>query len=109
MPPIESIGLAGTLLRMTAPAQPPDMTFLAFCRGLVVEAQVQLGVLPHPVTGDRVVNLTYARATVQIVEMLRDKAQGNLTPEEEDYLRGAVMGLRNRLKQAEDQGEALRR
>ncbi len=90
---------------MTAP---PQLTFLAFLQGLVIEAQVQLGVLPHPLTGERSVNLTYARATVHIVEMLRDKAQGNLTAEEEDYLRGAVMGLKNRLKQAEDQAETLR-
>jgi hypothetical protein len=88
--------------------QPPEMSFLGFLKGLVVEAQVQLGVLPHPVTGERAVNLAYARATIRIVEMLRDKCQGNLTPEEEDYLRGAVMGLRNRLKQAEDQAEVLR-
>jgi len=87
---------------------PEAMTFLKFLQGLVIEAQVQLGVLPHPLTGERAVNLAYARATVQIVEMLRDKAQGNLTPEEEDYLRGAVMGLKNRLKQAEDQAEVLK-
>lgn len=88
--------------------QPAEMTFLSFLKGLVVEAQVQLGVLPHPVTGERGVNLAYAKATVRIVEMLREKSQGNLTPEEEDYLRGAVMGLKNRLKQAEDQAEILR-
>lgn len=88
--------------------QPPAMTFLKFLQGLVIEAQVQLGVLPHPASGERTVNLPYARATVQIVEMLRDKAQGNLTHEEEDYLRGALMGLKNRLKQAEDQAETLR-
>jgi hypothetical protein len=87
---------------------PPAMTFLKFLQGMVIEAQVQLGVLPHPLTGERTVNLAYARATVQIVEMLRDKAQGNLTPEEEDYLRGAIMGLKNRLKQAEDQAEMLK-
>lgn len=86
----------------------PPMTFLKFLQGMVIEAQVQLGVLPHPLTGERAVNLAYARATVQIVEMLRDKAQGNLTPEEEDYLRGALMGLKNRLKQAEDQAEMLK-
>lgn len=88
--------------------QPPPMTFLKFLQGMVIEAQVQLGVLPHPLTGERAVNLAYARATVQIVEMLREKAQGNLTPEEEDYLRGALMGLKNRLKQAEDQSESLK-
>jgi len=87
---------------------PEPMTFLKFLQGLVIEAQVQLGILPHPVTGERAVNLAYARATVQIVEMLREKAQGNLTPEEEDYLRGALMGLKNRLKQAEDQAETLK-
>lgn len=88
-------------------AKPPEMTFLKFLQGMVIEAQVQLGVLPHPMTGERTVNLAYARATVHIVEMLRDKAQGNLTHEEEDYLRGAVMGLKNRLKQAEDQAAVL--
>lgn len=88
--------------------QPAEMTYLSFIKGLVVEAQVQLGVLPHPITGERGVNLAYARATVRIIEMLREKSQGNLTPEEEDYLRGALMGLKNRLKQTEDQAEILR-
>ncbi|MEK7414754.1 MAG: DUF1844 domain-containing protein [Planctomycetota bacterium] len=85
----------------------PEMTFLKFLQGLVIEAQVQLGVLPHPVSGERSLNLAYARATIRIVELLRDKSQGNLTPEEEDYLRGALMGLKNRLKMAEDQAATL--
>lgn len=85
----------------------PEMTFLRFLQGLVIEAQVQLGVLPHPATGERGVNLPYARATVRIVELLREKSEGNRTPEEEEYLRGALTGLRNRLKQAEDQKTVL--
>jgi hypothetical protein len=89
-------------------AAPAEMTFLKFLQGLVIEAQVQLGVLPHPLTGERAVNLPYAKATIRIVEMLREKSQGNLTPEEEDYLRGALMGLGNRLKQVEAQAEALK-
>lgn len=93
---------------MNAATPPPDLSFLGFLRGMVVEAQVQLGILPHPLTNERAVNLPYARATVRIVEMLRDKCQGNLSAEEDDYLRGALMGLRNRLKQAEDQAEAMR-
>lgn len=85
----------------------PEMTFLRFLQGLVIEAQVQLGVLPHPATGERGVNLPYARATVRIVELLREKSEGNRTAEEEEYLRGALTGLRNRLKQAEDQKTVL--
>jgi hypothetical protein len=83
------------------------MTFLKFLQGLVIESQVQLGILPHPVTGERAVNLAYARATVQILDLLREKCQGNLSGEEEDYFRGALMGLKNRLKQIEDQQQVL--
>jgi len=92
---------------MTAPA-PAEMTFLKFLQGLVIEAQVQLGILPHPATGERAVNLPYARATVRILELLREKSQGNLVHEEEDYLRTALQGLKTRLKQLEDQAEAIR-
>ena len=79
---------------------PGEMTFLTFLRGLANEGLIQLGVIPHPLTGERSVNLVYARATLRVLEILDEKSAGNRTPEEDEYLRGVVQGLRERIAKA---------
>lgn len=76
---------------------PPLPTFLHVLQGLVFEAEVQLGVVPHPVHGHAAPNHAMARAAVHILELIAEKTRGNLTPEEAEYLRGALHGLRHHL------------
>lgn len=83
-----------------ADAQPRTMTFLTFLRGLANEALIQFGSIPHPLTGERAVNLPYAAATVEILGILLDKTEGRRTPEEDDYLRTVVKSLGERLAKA---------
>ena len=39
-----------------------------------------------PITGTREVNESYARYTVQLLEVLEAKTKGNRTPQETEYL-----------------------
>jgi len=75
----------------------PAATFLNFLSGFSAQALMQLGAIPHPLTGERTPNLAYARYTVQVLEVLRDKTTGNRTPEEEQYLTGVLTDLRAKL------------
>lgn len=78
-------------------AAPPELTFLKFLQGMAAQAQMQLGIIPHPLTGERAVDAAYARATVRILELLEQKTQGNRTPDEDEYLRTMLTGLRERV------------
>src|SRR5450432_1805968 len=65
----------------------PDATFLNFLSGLASQALMQFGEIPNPISGERNVNLPYARYTLQLLEVLRDKTACNRSAEEEAYLK----------------------
>lgn len=76
----------------------PQATFLNFLSGLASQALMQFGEIPNPMSGERTANLAYARYTVQLLEVLRDKTQGNRTPEEDQYLSAMLDDLGKRLE-----------
>ncbi|MBA3847492.1 MAG: DUF1844 domain-containing protein [Planctomycetes bacterium] len=75
----------------------PEATFINFLGGLASQALMQFGEIPNPMSGERTKNLAYARYTVQLLEVLRDKTQGNRTPDEDQYLLAAIADFRRRL------------
>lgn len=75
----------------------PEATFVNFLSGLASQALMQFGELPNPLTGDRSANPAYARYTVQLLRVLRDKSAGNRTDEEERYLTSVLTDLEARL------------
>lgn len=75
-------------------AAPSSVSFLAYISGLVMAAAVYLGDQPDPVTGMTSVNLTSAGHAIDILTMLQEKTQGNLTPEERQFLDQALYELR---------------
>ena len=81
-------------------ADVPAATFPNFLGGLATQALMQFGEIPNPITGEREVNLPYARYTVQLLEVLEQKTRGNRTPEEEQYLTGMLTDFRTRLERA---------
>ncbi len=83
------------------PKNAAELTFLTFLRGLANETLIQFGVIPHPLTGNREANLPYARATIRVLEQLQEKTKGNLTAEEDDYLRTVLDSLNQRLAKVE--------
>ncbi len=74
------------------PLPPPD--FLQHCASLATHAMILLGAVPNPMTGEKEFDPAYARHMIDTIVMLRDKAKGNLTPEEEKTLEHLVGELR---------------
>ncbi len=80
----------------------PEASFLNFLSGLGSQALMQLGKIPNPHSGKREVNLPFARYSVQLLDILREKTEGNRSQEEDDYLVAALVDLKRHLQEAED-------
>jgi CTP-dependent riboflavin kinase len=85
-------------------AAPPPVSFLAYVSGLVMAAAMYLGDQPDPVTGTVSVNLTSAGHAIDVLVMLQQKTQGNLTIEERQFLDQAVYELRVKYVEAAQKG-----
>lgn len=73
---------------------PPPVDFSTFVLSLASTAMVQLGVAPHPETGETVREPLLARETIDILGMLREKTKGNLTDEETRFFDALLYDLR---------------
>jgi hypothetical protein len=75
----------------------PTIDFYTFVLSLGSSVFVHLGDAPHPETGEPVPpNLPLAKQTIDILDMLREKTRGNLTPEEEHFMETLLTDLRLR-------------
>ncbi|NBV23318.1 MAG: DUF1844 domain-containing protein [Proteobacteria bacterium] len=71
-------------------------------------AVILLGHMPHPETGQTVVDLEGARMFIEQLEMLEVKTKGNLSPLEAQFLKESLNGTRMAYVQAvEHQDPAL--
>jgi hypothetical protein len=57
-------------------------------------AAASLGMMEHPVTGQRGVDLPLAKHWIDVLGMLRQKTRGNLAPQEEQIFEGLLSDLR---------------
>ncbi len=55
---------------------------------------LQLGFLSNPETGKKEKNLPAAKQTIDILQILQEKTQGNLTSEESQLLEASVYDLK---------------
>ncbi|HLB32599.1 MAG: hypothetical protein A3F67_05455 [Verrucomicrobia bacterium RIFCSPHIGHO2_12_FULL_41_10] len=67
--------------------------FIEFVMMQAQQAALCLGQLPHPSTGETVVNLEAAKMFIDYLELLREKTRGNLSKEEENILNGILSEL----------------
>ena len=58
------------------------MDFPTLVLSLTTTAMLQMGLVPDPVSQKVEKNLPAARQTIEILEILKDKTQGNLKPDE---------------------------
>ena len=72
----------------------PAADFNMFLSSLSMQAMMALGEAPHPVTGAAQEDFEQARYLIDILGMLQEKTQGNLTPEESSLLEGLLYELR---------------
>ena len=72
----------------------PAINFATFVFSLNSSALVQLGVVDDPLTGQRVKNLPLAKQTIDVISMLQEKTQGNLTADEAAMIKNILYDLR---------------
>jgi Domain of unknown function (DUF1844). len=72
------------------------MDFSAFMLSLNASALIHLGEIPDPQSRERTVNLSSAKHTIEILEIIKDKTKGNLENEEERLLDDIIFNLRMR-------------
>jgi hypothetical protein len=68
----------------------PRIDFPSYILSYYTQGLVLLGEVPNPMTNQKEEDLQGARHTIDIIDMLREKTQGNLS-KEEDQLLGSVL------------------
>ena len=77
-----------------APGATPPMDFASFVLSLATTGMVHLGQIPDPAVGQKRENLDGAKQLIEILSMLKEKTQGNLSPEEGKLLEDLLHELR---------------
>ncbi len=72
----------------------PAMTFSWFVQTLAHQAMMGLGIVPWPDSGLVKIELGLAKETIDILAMLKEKSQGNLTNDEQLMLDSLIYQLR---------------
>jgi hypothetical protein len=76
------------------PGAEDPASFVNFLSTLATNAAAALGAMPHPVTGQRTLDLDTGKYWLDVLGMLRDKTKGNLHPQEARLLEGLLGDLR---------------
>lgn len=74
----------------------PEINFATFILSLNSSAMLHFGDFEDPVSGKKEKNLTMAKQTIEMIDMLKEKTKGNLTPEEEMLLENILYELKIR-------------
>ena len=69
-------------------------SFVNFIMSIASNAASALGMMEHPVTHQREVDLELAKHWIDVLGMIQHKTRGNLTPQEEKLLEGFLADLR---------------
>lgn len=87
-------------------APPGSVDFGSFLLSLATTGMVHLGEIPDPVTGKRHESLAAAKEMIDILALLSEKTQGNLSPDENRLLEGLLYELRMKFL---DKSKAIKR
>ncbi|HKS29990.1 MAG TPA: DUF1844 domain-containing protein [Pyrinomonadaceae bacterium] len=69
-------------------------SFVNFLMSIASNAAAALGMMEHPVTGERGVDLQLGKHWIDVLGMLEQKTRGNLSKQEERILEGLLADLR---------------
>lgn len=72
----------------------PPMNFSTFVFSLNHTALMHLGLVKDPTVGETAKNLDLAKQTIDILAMLEEKTQGNLTDDESQMVKSILYDLR---------------
>lgn len=68
--------------------------FVSFVMSIASNAASSMGMMEHPVTHNREINLEVAKHWIDVLGMLETKTRNNLLPQEEKILEGLLADLR---------------
>lgn len=87
----------------------PGITFAGFILSLATTAAVHFGDIEDPTTGERgEPNLLAAGQMIELIALLQEKTQGNLTDAESKLVDDLLYELRMRFVDAQQQGAGRR-
>jgi len=75
-------------------AEPEQTMFTEFLMGIASSAFIYLGLVEHPATGRRQVDMVAAKESIEMLVMLREKTKGNLTRGEEKFFDDLLSDLK---------------
>ena len=97
-PASESIPANDDLAEDSEEAELPDAddpaSFASFLMSIASNAAASLGMMEHPVTHKREVDLELGKHWIDVLGMLEKKTRGNLLPQERQILEGLLADLR---------------
>lgn len=76
-----------------------QMDFSAFILSLNASSMIHMGDIPDPHSMERSVNMPAAKHTIEILEIIEDKTQGNLDEKEKKLLEDILYNLRMKFMQ----------
>ncbi|MEK6280117.1 MAG: DUF1844 domain-containing protein [Acidobacteriota bacterium] len=91
-PELQEEDLPGTESEL--PGADDPASFASFMMSIASNAASSLGMMEHPVTGKREVDLELGKHWIDILGMLQKKTRGNLLPQEQQILEGLLADLR---------------
>ncbi len=71
-----------------------EASFTQFVGGFAVQTLVHLGKMSNPMTGETSVDMANAKYSIDILGILQEKTNGNLSEEEDEYLANLLRDLR---------------
>ena len=77
-----------------APGMNDPASFVNFLMSIASNAAAALGMMEHPVTGERGVDLQLGKHWIDVLGMLEEKTRGNLDPQEARIMEGLLSDLR---------------
>jgi hypothetical protein len=69
-------------------------SFVNFLMSIASNAAAALGMMEHPVTGQRGVDVPLGKHWIDVLGMLEEKTRGNLSPQEQQIFTGLLADLR---------------
>jgi hypothetical protein len=79
--------------------QLPPASFEALISTMTTQALFAMGAIPDPATGQHIAHLDLARHHIDMLGVLQEKTEGNLSKDESDMLATTIYELRNRYVQ----------
>ncbi len=80
----------------------PPADFLGLVSTLASQAMMLMGMMPDPMSGQRLLSLDTARRQIDTLAMLQDKTQGNLTDQESNEFATVLYEMRSRYVQVSE-------